>query len=104
MDAMKEWLEVRGEDDEPALFVRKYKDGRVEALGRETFNEWCSNVFSEILSRRFAPHDFRRSRASLMSEQGIPIEKIQKLLQHKSSETTAIYILNEDEDDMDDIF
>lgn len=104
MQAMKKWLEVRGDDDEEALFVRKFKDGRVEPLSRESFNDWCSSVFSEILNRRFAPHDFRRSRASLMSEQGIPIEKIQRLLKHKSSETTAIYILNEDEDDMDDIF
>lgn len=104
MIAMKKWMEIRGDDEEPALFVRLYSDGRVEALSREVFNTWCSETFSEILNRRFAPHDFRRSRASLLSEEGVPIEQIQKLLKHKSSETTAIYILNEDEDDMDGIF
>lgn len=104
MTAMKKWLEVRQADDEPALFVRKFKDGRTEPLSREAFNEWCSSVFSEILGRRFAPHDFRRSRATILSEQGVPIERIQKLLQHNSSETTAIYILSEDDDDMDGIF
>lgn len=104
MEAMKKWLEVRGEDDESALFVRKFKDGRVEPLKRETFNDWCSGTFSEILQRRFAPHDFRRSRATILSEQGVPIEQIQKLLNHASSETTAIYILSEDEDDMEGLF
>lgn len=104
MEAMKKWLEIRKDDAEPALFVRKFKDGRVEPLQRETFNEWCSRVFSEILNRRFAPHDFRRSRATILSEQGVPIERIQRLLQHESSETTSIYILSEDDEDMDDFF
>lgn len=104
MEAMKKWLEVRGEDEEPALFVRKFKNGKAEPLSREAFNEWCSRVFSEILGRRFAPHDFRRSRATILNEQGVPIEKIQRLLQHNSSETTAIYILSEDDEDMDDLF
>lgn len=104
MEAMKKWLKVRGNDDEPALFVRKFKDNRTEPLSREAFNEWCSGTFSEILGRRFAPHDFRRSRATILSEQGMPIEKIQKLLNHQSSETTSIYILSEDDEDMDDLF
>lgn len=104
MEAMKKWLEVRGEDDEPALFVKKFKDKRVEPLSRETFNDWCANIITPILGRRFAPHDFRRSRATILNEQGVPIEKIQKLLNHASSETTSIYILSEDDEDMNDIF
>lgn len=104
MEAMRKWLDIRGSDEEPALFVRKMKSGKVEPLSREAFNDWCSGTFSEILGRRFAPHDFRRSRATILSEKGVPIEKIQKLLQHNSSETTAIYILSEDDEDMDDLF
>lgn len=104
MKAMREWLEIRESDDCEALFVRKYSDGRTEPLSRETFNDWCSRVFSEILGKNFTPHDFRRSRATLLSEQGVPIERIQKLLQHNSSETTSIYILTEDDEDMDDLF
>lgn len=102
--AMKEWLKYRGEDSEPALFVRKTKQGKVIPLSREAFNEWCSNTFSEILQRNFSPHDFRRSRATLLSEQGVSIDQIKRLLQHESSETTATYILTEEDDDMDDLF
>lgn len=104
MDAMKEYLKHRGDDDEPALFARKFKDGRVEALSRETFNDWCSRVFSPILGRNFTPHDFRRSRATILNEQGVPIDSIKRLLNHESAETTAGYILTEDDDEMNDIF
>lgn len=105
MDAIKEWLEVRGEDDEPALFVRKFKDGRVEPLQREAFNDWCANRFSEILGRPIAPHDFRRTRAThMVVEEGLPIERAQSLLKHNSSETTSIYVIKDGDDEMDDVF
>lgn len=104
MKAMKDWMDVRGEDDEPALFVRKLKNGTATPLRRETFNDWCSNIFSEIIGRNFTPHDFRRSRATILSEQGVPIDNIKKLLQHESTETTSIYILTEDDEGMDDLF
>lgn len=104
MEAMKKWMSVRGSDEEESLFVRKYKSGKVEPLSREVFNDWCSNVFSSIIGKKIAPHDFRRSRATILSEQGVPIEQIKILLNHESSETTSIYILTEEDDDMDDLF
>jgi integrase len=105
MDAMKEWLEIRGMDDEPALFVRRFKDGRVEPLQRETFNEWTSGKFSEILAMRITPHMFRRSRAThMVVDEGLSIDKAKSLLNHESSETTSIYVIKDGGDDLDDIF
>lgn len=105
MEAMKEWLEQRGEDDEPALFVRKYRDGRVSPLQRETFNDWCSGKFSEILGIRVTPHMFRRSRAThMVVEEGLSIDKAKSLLNHNSSETTSLYVIKDESDELDDIF
>lgn len=105
MDAMKEWMQVRGVDDEPALFVRKFKDGRIEPLQREAFNEWCSNKFSGILGVRVTPHNFRRTRAThMVVEEGLSIDKAKSLLNHNSSETTSLYVIKEGGDELDDIF
>ena len=57
MDALKKWLEVRGDDDCPYMFVVKTKDGsKVRQIGYSAFNDWCINEFSEIVGRRTTPH------------------------------------------------
>ena len=39
MDALNKWLEVRGEDDCPYMFVIKQKnDGSVRQVAEETYN------------------------------------------------------------------
>lgn len=104
-DAIEKWLEVRGDDDCPYVFVVKHKDGSVKQVGEETFNGWCKGLFSEIMKRRINPHCFRMSRATnLVCSQGRSIETAQKLLGHESSETTKIYVVREDSFDADDAF
>ena len=106
MNAIKKWLEVRGEDDCPYVFVIKQKnDGSVRQVAEETFNGWCHDLFSKIMNRRINPHCFRMSRATnLVCEHGRPIETAQKLLGHESSETTQIYVIREDLEDANDAF
>ena len=106
MHWMKKWLEVRGEDDCPYMFVIKQKnDGSVRQVAEETFNGWCHDLFSKIMDRRINPHCFRMSRATnLVCEHGRPIETAQKLLGHESSETTQIYVIREDLEDANDAF
>ena len=106
MDALNKWLEVRGEDDCPYMFVIKQKnDGSVRQVAEETFNGWCHDLFSKIMDRRINPHCFRMSRATnLVCEHGRPIETAQKLLGHESSETTQIYVIREDLEDANDAF
>lgn len=104
-DATLKWLEVRGEDDEPALFVRKFKDGRVEPLQESTFNDWCSGKFSKILDKRIYPHIWRVSRAShMVVEEGKDIKAVQALLGHASSETSEIYVVRDESEDLDSAF
>lgn len=99
------WLAIRGEDDCPYMFVVKQKNGITRQVGENTFNNWCSGLFSEILGQRVNPHRFRMSRATnLIVADHRPLETAQKLLGHKSSETTQIYVVREDSDDADDAF
>lgn len=104
-DAIVDWLEQRGEDDEPALFVRKFKDGRVQPLQGATFNDWCSGLFAEILGKRVHPHIWRVSRASHMVVlEGKDIKSVQALLGHESSETSEGYVVRDNSTDLDGAF
>lgn len=103
--AIQKWLEVRGEDDEPALFVRKFKDGRVVPLQSGAFNRWCSDVFSSILGRKIWVHLLRSTRATHIVEvEGKSIKTAQKILGHSESSTTEIYVVRDETDDADDAF
>jgi site-specific recombinase XerD len=104
MDSVKKWLEVRGEDDCPYVFVSKY-GGAINQLSEGTFNDWCKNDFSKIVGRRVHPHIYRESRATtLVVEEGKDIKVVQSLLGHESSETTEIYVIRDREEDADDAF
>lgn len=102
---LDKWLEVRGDDDCPYMFVIKHANGDVRQVGEDTFNGWCQGLFTQIMGRRINPHIFRASRATnLVCYQNRSIETAQKLLGHESSETTKIYVVREDEEDADDAF
>ena len=104
MDAFKKWVEVRGEDDCPYMFVVKNKTGCVQ-LSESGFNSWAANTFAPIVGRRFHPHLLRESRATqAVVEEGKDIKAVQKLLGHESSETTEIYVIRDDSDDIDELF
>lgn len=105
MDALKKWLEVRGDDDCPYVFVVKQKNGEARQLSANVLNDWCIGEFSEIVGKRTTPHNFRRSRATnLVCYDHRALETAQKLLGHESSETTQIYVIREDSDDADEAF
>lgn len=104
MESLVKWLEFRGEDNCPYMFVHKSKLGIVQRKPGN-FNYWCSTLFKEIVGRRVHPHLFRESRATnLVLHSGKTLETAQKLLGHQSVETTKIYVIREDTDDADDAF
>lgn len=108
MQAIKQWIEFResevDDDDCPYVFVSKYK-GKYRQLSANTFNLWCEQ-FSKILGGRpVHPHLFRSSRATIaVRDEGKDIKSVQKLLGHESSQTTEIYVIRDDEDDLDDLY
>lgn len=108
MDAINKWLDYRKTqvdgDDCKYLFVSKSK-GKYRQLSANTFNLWCTE-FSEILGGRpVHPHLFRSSRATnAVVEEGKDIKAVQKLLGHNSSQTTEIYVVRDESDDLDDLY
>lgn len=103
MKYLKKWIEVRGEDDCPYMFIANYKG--VHQVGESTFGKWCHTILEPIIGRRIHPHLFRESRATnLVVYQNKPIESAQALLGHNSSETTKIYVIKDTSEDADDAF
>ena len=103
--ALEKWLEVRGEDDEPHMFVSKKKNGEVKHIDKGTFNYWLNGVFSEIVGRNIWVHLLRTSRATVLAEEEKKdVEAIKALLNHNSSETTKLYIVKDTDDELDGIF
>ena len=104
MQWMKKWLEVRGDDDCPFMFVIKQKDGTTRQVGEDTFNGWCQGLFTKIVGRRVHPHLFRESRATnIVVYEHKSAEVAQKLLGHNDVSTTKNhYIIKKDEDDESD--
>ena len=104
LDAINKWLEVRGEDDCPYVFAIK-RQGKYQQAGEGLFNDWCKDDFSKVINRRVHPHQMREQRASnMVLHEGKDIRSAQALLGHKSSQTTEIYVIRDDSDDVDDAF
>lgn len=106
---MKKWLEERGDDDCPYMFVVKTKNKETgeyntRQVGEDTFNGWCERLFAKIIGRRCHPHQFRESRATnLVVYEHKSAEVAQKLLGHNDVSTTKNhYIIRNDETDESD--
>lgn len=98
---LKPYLETRT-DDLDDLFVTKYGN-TVRPVSENTFNYWC-NKYSEYLGVPVYPHCYRSSIATVLKERGKDPVKIQKMLGHKDLNTTMIYIREDDEGDIADLF
>ncbi|MBE5927597.1 MAG: hypothetical protein E7270_11640 [Lachnospiraceae bacterium] len=106
MDAINKWLEVRGDDDCPYVFVSGIGKN-VKQISDSALNKWASGIFTEILGRRFHPHILREARATTaVVEEGKSIESVQKLLGHQDSSTTVNHYIIRDETDeeIDELF
>ena len=105
MEAMKEWLRIRGDDDCPYMFVTKY-GGQIRQIGETTFNNWFATTITPIVGRPVHPHTLRASRATqAVVEDGKDVESVRQLLGHEDSSTTInFYVGREDDDEVDDLF
>ena len=108
MEYIQKWVRFRESnydfDDNEHLFVTVNVSGEnVNQISASTFNVWC-NEFSEYIDgKKVHPHLLRTTRATLLSDEGVDIRAIQKLLGHEDASTTSIYIIS-DNDEIDDIF
>ena len=103
MNAIKKWLEVRGEDDCLYVFISKY-DG-IHQVSEGVFNDWCMNDFAKIVGRRVHPHQLREKRATdMVLYENKDIKSAQALLGHNASATTEIYVIRDGSEDVEDAF
>lgn len=103
-EAIKKWMEVRGEDNEESLFITNYRGG-IKQISKTTFNYWCTHIFSPIIERRVHPHQLRSTRAThIVTVEGKDINSAKNLLGHKQSSTTEIYVVRDEEESLGEAF
>lgn len=111
---IKQYLELRGEDNIPELFVHLFKTGK-KVVKYGTINTWCeymSKILSEILNEniRFNAHALRHSRLENLStgrnKNGIKVDlnDLQILANHSDPGTTKSYIQDHKEESLGRIF
>lgn len=91
MNAIRDWLAVRGEladPAEPALFISK-RGGRLSARGiQQRLETWARRLG---LGQHLHPHMLRHSFASHLLQSGGDLRGVQELLGHANLSTTQIY-------------
>ena len=98
MDALDDWLEIRGDDSGPFLVP-------VDHVGRLTVRRMTPQALMYRLRRRSkqagiapcSPHDLRRSFVSSLLDAGLDLATVQKLVGHASPDTTVRYDLRGEE-------
>lgn len=103
--AMEKWLNARGDDDCPYMFVSHY-GGEIKQINETTFNYWFTNCFSEILGKATHPHTLRTTRATqaIVTDKK-DAESVRQLLGHEELSTTLnFYVIRDDDDEVDELF
>lgn len=84
---IKDYLTTRT-DDHPALFYSRNHN----RWSKETAERYVRNTISAAgITKHITPHCLRHTRAMHLLNDGVPLDRIQKILGHKSISTTQIY-------------
>lgn len=120
-ELIRQYLEERGEDDIDSLWVIGKGENKRPA-SYESIYDWVlkiSKIFSELEGKEINIfcHSYRHSRVEsllqgsdtrLLDKDGKPrvytLEEVQKFCHHSSSDVTASYAKNHDDDVIDDMF
>lgn len=104
MEAIKDWLDYRGEDDCEFIFVSN-RGGEVKGITPNTVNLWVDS-FGKIIGRKINPHLIRATRSTdIVVNEEKDVRFAQILLNHESSETTTKhYVIRDENEDLGDIF
>ena len=120
-DLIAKYLEQRGDDNIESLWVKIVGDTKTEITKDCLYNRMVSisNIFSQVRGEpcNIFCHTMRHSRAEclkqgtdtrLLDENGKPkvftIDQISKALHHSDISTTQGYLMNHDEEEIDEMF
>ena len=94
LQAMKEYLKARADPGATALFVshaRTRPQYRGTPLSPNAAWRVVQNAAKSLGLPHIHPHDFRHWRATQMLREGVPIDQVQRYLNHRSIQTTQLY-------------
>ncbi len=120
-ELIKQYLEERGEDDIPSLWIKGNGDKKSPITKDSLYDRIVSisKIFSEVRGEEcnIFPHTMRHSRAEclkqgtdtrLLDENGKPrvysLDQIMKFMHHSDVSTTASYLMNHDDEEIDAMF
>jgi integrase len=91
-EAIEAWVRIRGEEDGP-LFYPINKGDRIQRrrVSDQAIYDILRRLGREIKTRRFAPHDMRRTFIGDLLDAGADLSAAQQLAGHASVQTTARY-------------
>lgn len=115
------YLDERGDDDIPSLWIKRVGDKKSPITKEALYDRVCSisKVLSEVRGEEcnIFPHTMRHSRAEclkqgtdtrLLDEDGKPrvysLDQIMKFMHHSDVSTTASYLMNHDDEEIDAMF
>lgn len=120
-ELIKRYLEERGDDDIPSLWIKGSGDNKSPILKDTLYDRIVSisKIFSEVRGEEcnIFPHTMRHSRAEclkqgtdtrLLDENGKPreynLDQIMIFMHHSDVSTTQSYLMNHDDEEIDAMF
>jgi integrase len=91
---MKEYLKAQADPGAAALFVSHAKtrpEYRGSPLTPNAAWRMIQRAAKDLGLPHIHPHDFRHWRATQMLREGVPIDQVQRYLNHRSIQTTQLY-------------
>ena len=86
--ALKAWLAVRPDIDDPALFVTKFR----EPMGARTIQNIVKKYLAEAGIKNASVHTLRHTFATHHVAKGTDLRTVQETLGHADLKTTSIYV------------
>lgn len=94
LKSMQEYLETRGDPGATELYVshaRTRPEYRGKPFSSNAVWRMIHNTSRKLGLPHIHPHDFRHWRATQMLQSGVPIDQVQRFLNHRSIRTTQLY-------------
>jgi site-specific recombinase XerD len=89
---LQAWLEERRADPSENVFVNEREGGSLSVSGIE----YCLKQYSQLAEVAITPHRLRHTYARQLTEAGMPITSLSKLMGHAQVSTTQIYTAGAD--------
>jgi integrase len=119
-EAVLNWLEKRGEDNVPELFITEFVIGEKHPADGENVYAWfvsMRKLLTELngLEKDFGPHSMRHSSLKNYKDgshyvckelelKGFPIDQLQVIAHHSSSQTTQSYLPDTSNEELNNMF